>query len=510
MAQPQILTLESLAARYHASPEIAPTSVDDGKAFTWRVYLITIALGVLFFGVNENFTLSGDSALYIDYALNANFDEITVHYGYYRVIWAIDRLIGAPLGIPLHEMVVHLNVVCGALSLAIGLALARHLLRDRLYAIIAVAFFAVNGRMMLNATMGEIYMLQTLTILGSFLLFVRGRVALAAVAAGLSLYVSPLSAFAFGLFPAYDAIQHRRLRWKIWLTLIIVGFLTYLPFLIVHGREMLFGIRGLLVIPKISTSNPPELIRNFPRFQFKHYTALLLLGIPALLGWKRERDLILVMLAVFIPHLYIIAHLTSEDNVFIFNTDFLFCCTLAAGARVLATRWKWGLAVAPVLLAGHLAIMVLTKTFFSFDTRRGEAAELANVGRQYLEGRQAVLITEFNQSVTVPFFARPTVRSLLMKDPLWQQIADVSGRADLSARLRVPEIYVLETWRPSGLSRLFRNEAAISSIRADNQWRTWAKRVAGIDCDELVQKGIYELYRCHGTVRPGPLRPLVR
>jgi hypothetical protein len=476
----------------------------------WRDSIVAIVLGLLFFGVNENFTLSGDSALYIDYALNAKFDEITVHYGYYRVIWAIDRLIGAPLGIPLHEMVVHMNVVFGALSLAVGLGLARHLIRDRGYAILAVVFFAVNGRMMLNAAMGEIYMLQTLLVLISFLLYVRDRVAWAAFAAGLSLYVSPLSVFAFGFYPTYDLIRWRRFRWNVWLKLIIVGFLTYLPFLVVHGREMLFGIRGLLVIPNISTSNPAELLRNFPQFQFKHYTTLLLLAVPALLSWRRERSLILLMLAVFIPHLYVIAHLTSEDNVFIFNTDFLFCCTLAAGARALATRWSGGRFVWPALLAAHVLLMTLTRTYFSFDNRRNEASELAAVGRKYLEGRSAALITEFNQSVTVPFFARATVRGPLMQDTLWAQMADVSSRADLAPRLRVAEIYVLETWMPSGLSNLFRSDDQIAAIRAQNQWRGWAKRVAGIDCDELVQKGIYELYRCRGSVKPGPLPPMVR
>src|ERR1041385_6975888 len=92
-------------------------------------YLVTFLVGLVSFAVNEDFSLTGDSALYSDYVRNAKFDEITVHYGYYRVFWAADRTIGALLGIPTHEMGAHLNVLFGALSLPIVLALAWHSFR---------------------------------------------------------------------------------------------------------------------------------------------------------------------------------------------------------------------------------------------------------------------------------------------------------------------------------------------------------------------------------------------
>jgi hypothetical protein len=61
-----------------AGRDNAPNAGDE-TGFSRRTYLLTFLVGLAFFGVNESFIL-GDSALYTDFAVNANFDEIGVHY----------------------------------------------------------------------------------------------------------------------------------------------------------------------------------------------------------------------------------------------------------------------------------------------------------------------------------------------------------------------------------------------------------------------------------------------
>lgn len=459
----------------------------------------------MLFALNEDFSISGDSALYCDYARNAKFDEITVHYGYYRVLWAVDRTIGAWLHVPTHEMVAHLNVVFGALTLPVVLALAWLLLRDSRYAGLALAMFALCGRVVMNATSGEIYMLQTLVVLSSFLLFARGRIDLAAVVAGLALYVSPLSVFAYFFFPAYDWIRHGRLRVAAMLRLAAIALVVYTPLLIVHGHEMLFGIRGLLAIPQTVPMLPAVMLASFPLFQFKEYTVLVLLALPLLWAWRRERALLVVTAAVFVPHLYVISKLTSEDNVFILNTDFFFCCCLAAGARVLAGNRLTRLVPALLLLA-HVGLMTATGTFFSFENNRGEAGELGGIARRYLDGKDAALITDWSHTVSVAYFGRPALRGPVTSDPLYAQMFDATTRNPSPAPPTARDLYVLETWSPSGIAKLLKSPAAIERARQQNSRRAWAKRKFGFECPELVQRGEFELYHCRrsAAVESGP------
>ena len=458
-------------------------------------YIAAFLGGLLFFALNEDFSITGDSALYCDYARNAKFDEITVHYGYYRVLWAVDRTIGAWLHVPTHEMVAHLNVVFGALTLPIVLALAWLLLRDSRYAGLALAMFAVCGRVVMNATSGEIYMLQTLVVLSSFLLFARGRINLAAVAAGLALYVSPLSVFAYFFYPAYDWVRTGRLRVAVMLRLAAIALLVYTPFLIVHGHEMLFGIRGLLVIPEAVPTSPLVMLTNFPLFEFKEYTVLLLLALPLLWAWRRERALLVVTAAVFVPHFYVISKLTSEDNVFILNVDVFVCCCLAAGARVLAANRLTRFVPASLLLA-HVALMTVTRTYFSFENNRGEAGELGGIARRYLEGKDAALITDWSHTVSVAYFGRPTLRGPVTSDPLYAQMVDATTRDPNPEPPRAHDLYVLETWSPSGIAKLLKSPAAIERARQQNSKRAWAKQKFGFECPELLQRGEFELYRC--------------
>lgn len=494
VARPQpTLSMPGASAGTSDGQPSGPNAQDAG--FSRRAYLVAFFSGLLFFGLNESFLLSGDSALYADYALNAKFDEIGVHYGYYRVIWLLDRTLGAWLHIPMHEMMAHLNVVSGALTLVVSLALARVLLHDKRYAVLAVICFAVCGRVVTNATTSEIYMLQTLVVLTSFLLFAQRREYLAGIVAGLAFYVSPLSVFAYLFFPVFDWQREGRVRVAMLVQLAAIAFLTYLPFLVVHWYDMLWGVRGLLAISGSVAIRPTVVLVTFPTYQFKQYTLLLLFLLPVVWAWRREKQLLALAALVFLPHFYVISKLTFENNTFILTTDLFFACCLAAGARVLATHRSTRY-LPPLILAGHLAIMLWTRTFFSFENHRRDPEELGSLVRTYLQGKDAVLITDWNQSIGLAYFGRPGVRGPVSEDPLFSQIVDISKGPVDPARINGPTIYVLETWSASGLARLFRSDQALERIRKQHSWRALAKKYLDLDCAERVPHGTRELYRC--------------
>jgi hypothetical protein len=499
--------LDPQSASVSRPAESAASTTIEGADFSPRVYVAVFLAGLLFFALNEDFALSGDAALYADYALNAKFDEVTVHYGYYRLIWLLNTTLGTWFHIPMHEMLVHLNVVCGALALPVALALARIMLRDSRYALLAVGFLGICGRVVMNATTSEIYMAQTLALLVSFLLFARDRVNLAGVVAGLALYMTPLSIFACLFFPVYDWQYRGRVRVAVWARVALIAFAVYLPFLIVHGYEMLWGIRGLLRISSKDQTLPLTLLANFPKYQFKHYTVLSLLALPAVWAWRREKALLVLTAAVFLPHLYVIAKLTGEDNVFILPVDFFFACCLAAGARVLASR-KSTRYVTPVLVTAHLAIMIGTGALFSFQNHRGDAQELRTLARTYLEGKDAVLLTDWHLLISLPYFGRPSIRGPVTTDPLYRQILDIDNVAyavdegtsldtsGLGLWANHPEIYVLETWSASGMAKLFRSKETLTRVGEQHSWRARAKELLGLECGKLLYHGTYDLYRC--------------
>jgi hypothetical protein len=278
---------------------------------------------------------------------------------------------------------------------------------------------------------------------------------------------------------------------------------VYTPFLIVHGYEMLFGVRGLLAIPHSIPTLPVDVLTNFPLFQFKAYTVLVLLALPLVWAWRRERALLIVTAAVFVPHLYVISKLTTEDNVFILNTDLFFCCCLAAGARVLAAnRLRLIRLVPAALLVVHLGLMTASRTFFSFENHRGEAGEQGGIARRYLEGQDAALITDWSHAVTITYYGRPTLRGTVTDDPLYAQMVDATTRELTSRTPTARDLYVLETWSPGGLAKLLKSPAAMERARQQHSYRSWAKQRFGFECPELIQRGKYEefeLYRCQRT-----------
>jgi hypothetical protein len=460
-----------------------------------RDTILVVAAGLLFFGLNVDFIIRGDASMYADYALLGKFDELTIHAGYYWLVFALDRTLGRAFGIPIHELTVWINVVCGGLSLGVMYLLARHFLESARDAILCVVIVALCGRFTLSATSSEIYLPQLLLVMSSFLLFVRERIISAGIAGAAALFISPLSVFAYLFFPVYDYQRAGRVRLDVLLKLAGSALLIYAPFLLLNWNELLWGRRGLLGIGTMLRPAPTEMLTSFVLFQFKNYTFLLLLLVPALLAARRHLRFLAVTLAVALPHLLIVLKLTSEDNVFLLNTDFFFACWLVLGWRYLErfTAGKW---LAPVPLAAHVLTLLLSGSIMQFQSHREFAGEMRGIVRDHIAGRDAALISDWDGVISATFFGREAAVSTIERDPLFRQMYDIT-RPDKrdSALVHSAELFLLDPWGPGPLKKLFASDESIAEDRQVFSIVAQARRELSLDC-VLEKELTFPLYRC--------------
>jgi len=469
-------------------------SLDASKT---KLDLLVLMLGALvLYSINVDFTLYGDAGIYSDYVVLHKFDELTLHLGYYALLFVADKLLGGLFGIPIQESAVWLNVLAGALSVGVAYALARELFGTRRDALLCAVIFGVSGRVLNNSTSSEIYMLQTLFVLSSFYLFVRERVVLSGLLGAAALLVSPLSVFAYLFYPVYDYQRTGRIRWPVLFKLAGAALVIYLPFLIVDGHEMLFGIRGLWKIHELDPFRPLAMLENFPLYQFKAFTLLPLLLVPALLAWRDNWRMFALALAVGLPHIYVILKLTDEDHVFILNSDFFFVCCLVIGWRQLE-KLKVGQWIAPVLLLAHVALFIASGTIHSFQPQRVYADEMRRVAKTYLLGHDAIMVTDWGRAVALTFYCRPSPTTTVPREPLFQkQIYDIQGKplAPLTDLDR-PEVFLLDAWAPSPLNRFFRTKQGLEAFRRKNTLVSVATRELNLQCS-LVEETVHRIYRC--------------
>jgi hypothetical protein len=459
---------------------------------TAGLMLVAFAL----YGLNVDYTLFGDNTLYSDYVVLHKFDELTLHFGYFASLFAADRVLHAVFGLPVQASGAWLAAISGALAVGVAYLLARELLGSRRDAVLCAVIFGLSGRVLSNATSAEVYMLQTLFVLSSFYLFVRERLLLSGLFGAMALLVSPLSMFAYLFYPVYDYQRAGRIRWSVLMRLTGAALIIYLPFFIIDGHEVLFGLRGLMGIHKLVPFEPRTMLTNFPLYQFKAFTVLPLLLVPALFNWRDNRRIFVLTLAVAIPHFYIILKLTGEDHVFILNTDFFFACCLVLGWRQLenSSILRW---IPPVLLFVHVAIFVAAGVIHSFQPNQGYADEMRRVAKTYLLGRDAVLITDWGRGVTLSFYGRPQPTTTVTRESLFQnQILDIEDEplAQIE-KLNRPEIFLLDGWAPSPLNRLFRSKAALEAFRRQYSTVTIAEHELKLHC-ELIEEKEYRMYRC--------------
>lgn len=473
------------------------TSLDSSRLRTTRIDLAFLMLGaLLLYTVNVDFTLYGDAGVYADYVVLHKFDELTLHLGYYVALFGMNTLLGGLFGVPIEQAAVWLNVVAGTLSVGVAYALAAELFGNRRDALLCGIVFAVSGRVLANSTTTEIYMLQTLFVLSSFYLFVRERLVLSGITGAIALLVSPLSAFAYLFYPVYDYQRAGMIRWSVLLRLAGVALLIYVPYLIIDGHELFFGLRGLLVIRDSVKDDPLASIKHFPAYQFKAFSVMALLLVPAVMAWRANLRLFVLALAVAIPHLYIIFKLTGEDHVFILNTDFFFAACIVVGWRQMerlgSARW-----IPPFLLAGHLALFIASGVIHRYAPHRDYADGMRQVVAKYLRGRDAIMVTDWSRSVGLTFFGRPKLTTTVLRDSLFRnQIFDIQGAPmPPLSRLDRPEIFLLDPWAPSPLNAFMRSRASIEALRREHSIVSIADRQLDLQCT-LVEETVHRIYKC--------------
>ncbi len=462
------------------------------------IIAVTVVVGTLLFAGNVDLRPSGDMAMYVNYAILPKFDDLTLHIAYYWLLYGLNHTLVPWTGAPLHEVAVYANVLFGAISLAIGYTLALRLLGSRRDAIVTLIITTLSGRVIANASSGEVYMMQTAFVLGSMLLFVHARAFWAGVAAGVAMLVSPLSAFAYLFFPAWILANGRPIRWGQMGWLVVGGSLVYLPYLVVYLQELLYGRRGLLVVSASTPIQLSMLATNFINYQIKHYSVLLFLALPALYELYRERRIALLAASVAIPHLYIIVKLTHEDNTFLLNVDFFIACVLAMGVRGLL-RFRFGAWMAAPLFAGHAALLILSGVLFSGRHYDNYGEELRDIARTHLVGKNAVLLTDWNLSMTTTLFGRDSAQSLVEEDPLFSQMYDLTSPGGTGVpSLQGQELLLLETWEPGFYTRLLRSPSEIDVLRRDNAMKERAEARLGVRCGE-IGRATLTLFRCERT-----------
>ncbi len=454
------------------------------------------ALGVtslVWFALNVDFLMRGDATTYANYALLGKFDDITLHNGYYFVLYALQHWLAAPLGIPVHETMAWLNVLCGAVSTVLVLLFTEALVGDRRLGVLAALLFVLSGRVLMNATSSEIYMLQTVCVLAAMLAYVKDRFVLAGIAAGCSLLVSPLSAFAFLFFPVWEVTRGEKVRWKAFALFVAAGTVVYLPYLITCWRELFWGRRGLLVVREAAKLDLPLLAVNIFKYQLKHYTLLWVLLPPALLHASRLRRVLWLTMVVAVPHAYIVAKLTGEDHTFLLNVDPFIVLWMAIGMGALLQRRSWWIALLP--LAAHLLLYIKAGMLFSGEHNKNYAAEMRGIAEQYIKGKPAVLISDWDVGIAMAHFGSDSIVSTPEEDPVYRQMYDFTDDEKVRPSLDGVVIYLMDAWSPSPINRLLRSKTALQQQRATMSIKVRAERRLDLVCTELA-RGTHMLYRC--------------
>jgi len=460
-----------------------------------RDLAVIAVVALVFYAMNVDFWVYGDSALYADYSLRREFKEVTLHLGYYWLVIMAQTTLGDLFQLPIQETMGWLNVTFGVGTVCVSYLLALELLGSRRTALITAAILGVSGRMISNSTSSEVYVTQTFFVLLSFLWFMREKLFWTAATAAMAMLISPLSAFAFLFYPVVDYERSGRIRWAILLKLGVLATLLYLPYLVIHGHDLLWGARGLLVINDSVHTDPIAGALNFPKYQFKQYTAMLVLLVPALLAIRKYRYFLLLSAAVAIPHIYIVLKLTGEDNVFILNTDFFFAAVLALGwtelLRQKSTRW-----IGPTAIATHVMLLIVSRSVFPFNSHRDYSRELRGFYEQRLMNQDAAVITDWGTGVAFVLHARDSAVTSPLHETLFNRVYDIEGTPLRDSLIRnARDLYVIDRWNPTPLNKLLSSSESLRLQMEHNSVARIAERRLGLTCT-LLEVKTNRYYQC--------------
>lgn len=354
--------------------------------------------------------LHGDAAVYAHQIETGDFGERTLHLFYYLVGWVVLQ-VTKPLGLPADTALIFFSGVLMTAALWLSWHLDRALGEDGRTSAWALFVLLFAGVVIQQGTEAEVYALQLVLSLASYLSYVKGRPVWAGIFLGLATLTTPLGVLAVGFFVA-EAIRTRQIR--PFIVMGVVGALTYLPVLALVWRDYFYGTRGLMVDTNVvqtsakGIDNAVAIVKNF------HFM-LPFLAAGLVITWRR-RPLWIGLLAGLLV-LHIIAILTvTENGVFLLPIYPVFAAIIArgvvAGLDHPRTRVLTGVALA-LYTATSLLIWLQP---YDQKIRQGMLAGL----RQTPPG--STVITSWSYAMTLGYYAGPPRDTLLAsRQLLWPE-----------------------------------------------------------------------------------------
>ena len=385
--------------------------------------------------------LLGDGAVYALTIHRSRFFERSIHVAYYAAGWVAVRAL-RPFGLGLDDALVVLNAGLTTAALGAAWVLFRALGVPVRTASIAVFVLLFSGNILIQGTSVEVYALELVLVLASYVLFLRGRNTVAGLAYGAALLVTPLAAFGAGFF-LWEASRHK--RWKDFLLLTVVAAAVLGFTLAFCWREYFFGVRGLATTaPRRDFGHATLLYNAFALAKNFHW--LLPFGLLGLWRAARARDglagLALLTFAFHAPALLGM----REDGVFALLAypvvTLLIAGGLLAALEALAKPLGW------IAVGGAVTLYVATAGVLWLDAP-SDAYRDSLVRLLRTSPRGTVILASWGQFGALELYAQ-----LVRADGVEVLCVDLLSREDLRRVLRTHrEVLAIEKYYPNRLAR---------------------------------------------------------
>jgi hypothetical protein len=490
---------------YHASPRRcrdslqAPTSrfVDQNREkrspVDWIAVALLIAVGFSIYFPNRNYRINGDALVYSEIIQDGTWSSLPIHGGYYALVHISYSLVSRFQSIPLERFLVAMNAFLGAAGIGVTYLVGLTLANQRWVPLVSAIVLMFSGRYFVNATTAEVYMAQTLFLLGAFALFLRGRPLWAGTSYAASVLISPLSLFFLFFFPLVAALR-KPLRG----TLLPFGILLALPafgFAFLGLERLLWGGRGLL---RYASNVAPDLTEGIALYAMdavRHYGVLIplmFLGIPGLLRLA-NRDAVWIVLGAFAAHLYPMAMMRGRGQDQLLPLDFFCAFLIACGLQYLHRLFRVR-AVPASLLAIYVASSVYFYGMFLVGDEREYADDLREIRRR-TEASNGSIIMAWPDGVAYDYYTRSSNGEAAGSTGVRMVDEERLGteRIDLGDTL-----YVLESYVPSRIATIVLGKRRLEERRLRNSSVLRAERVLGVQCRPFFSN-LVQLHECHVT-----------
>ena len=458
----------------HNRPHLCPHHPDpDGSILTTDNSLLSrlaphtlFAGGCLIFVLNLDMLSTGDTIYYANIIDARQFAFLAAHQGYYMLGFVFASVLGPVTGISTDQSLAVMSAVFAAGCLSIVYVYARRHLPSSKAAFAACTILVLSHRFLENAITAEIYIVQAFFLWLSYLLFEDRRFIFSGLALAFALWVTPLTLpFCFWYIAA--AVM-RRYDFGTLVRLAVPVAILYGAFLALFYAELLWGNRGLMTQDENRSVDLLAGLSQFVQYQFKHYSILNLLLIPALLvAWRQYRYLLITTLAAALPNLYVISQLRSEDNVFILPLDIFFALWITIGALAI---WNHRTRIFVILAVALHGALTLYANHFNFRITNTDYLDSYRELDSFLaEYDNSILVSDWTRRMAYVYANRPATIHPLETGFYYDKSFDIGHirQFDISP-IRFSEydhVFVLESWDASPHGKLLLPDSEIDERR---------------------------------------------